>query len=377
MDRPKQPPLIWLNAGEASGDQHGALLMHAITERAPKTRFTGMGGEAMRTAGLSAVLRSEDLSVMGFTEVIAHLPRIIGYLRRIRQELAQRRPDVVVLIDSPDFNFRVARMAHRLGIPVLYYISPQIWAWRQSRVRFIQRYVTRVISILPFEQEFYAARGVAIDYVGHPMVDSARSEELLRIGPDPKRIAILPGSRKSELTSLLPVFGETARLLLLRHPELSFHLALAPNVTESAIRALWPKTVPVHLVSHSERYPMIRGCGAAMAASGTVTLETGLLETPTIVAYRFSKLTAALGRLLIKVKFASMTNLILGEEVFPEFLLERASPEPITEQIEFWLTHPDAHRKLVDRLRTLAVLLGPPGAVGRAADIVLRHLPQR
>jgi lipid-A-disaccharide synthase len=376
MDRRKPRPLIWLNAGEASGDQHGALLMQAIAQRAPGVRFTGMGGEAMRTAGLSAVIRAEELSVMGFTEVIAHLPRIIGLLRRIRRELAIRRPDLVVLIDAPDFNFRVARMAHRLGIPVLYYISPQIWAWRQSRVRFIQRYVTRVISILPFEQEFYAARGVAIDYVGNPLVDSTRSDELLRVESDPTRIAVLPGSRKSELNSLLPVFGEAARLLLRRHPALSFHIALAPNVTETAIRDLWPEELPVRMVHHSERYALIRGCVAAMASSGTVTLESGLLETPTVVAYRFSRLTAALGKLLIKVKYASLTNLILGDEVFPEFLLERAAPEPIADQVDRWLSDPAALQRVIARLRTLADLLGPPGAVGRAADVVLRYLPR-
>jgi lipid-A-disaccharide synthase len=349
--------------------------MRAVAARLPMVRFTGTGGQAMRDAGLSAVVRSEDLSVMGFTEVLAHLPRILGFLRRIRRELTRRRPDLVVLIDSPELNFRVARMAHRLGIPVLYYISPQIWAWRQYRIRFIQRYVTRVISILPFEREFYASRGVTIEYVGHPLVDSTRSDRLLSIVPAPNRIAILPGSRRSELTTLLPAFGGAARLLLHRHPDLSFHAALAPNVSSAAVRSLWPEDVPLRMVDHAERYEMIRGCVAAMAASGTVTLETGLLGTPTVVAYRFSRLTAFLGRLLIKVKYASMTNLILGDEVFPEFLMEQAAPGPIAEQLDRWLSDNGSLQGVIARLATLAEILGPPGAIGRAADVVLEHLP--
>jgi lipid-A-disaccharide synthase len=376
MDPQRTPPLIWLNAGEPSGDQHGGLLMRAISKRVPLVRFTGMGGQSMRSAGLSPVVRSEDLSVMGLTEVLAHLPRIVGLLRRIRRELALRRPDLVVLIDAPDFNFRVARMAHGLGIPVVYYISPQIWAWRQSRVRFIKRYVARVISILPFEQEFYARHGVAITYVGHPLVDATTTTEIKSIAPDRSRIAVLPGSRRSELESLVPVFGEAARILLRRHPSLTFHIALAPTVTEAAIRSLWPGDVPVTMADHSMRYAMLRSCFAAMAASGTVTLESGLLGTPAIVAYRFSKLTAAIGRLLIKVKYASLTNLILDEEVFPEFLLDKASPEPIAERIDLWLSNPAELEATIDRLRTLSKLLGPPGAVGRAAEAVLDHLPR-
>jgi lipid-A-disaccharide synthase len=376
MNAQLQYPLIWLNAGEPSGDQHGGLLMRAISQRAPQARFTGMGGQAMRSAGLSTVVRSEDLSVMGLTEVLAHLPRIFGLLRRIRRELAMRRPDLVVLIDAPDFNFRIARMADKLGIPVVYYISPQIWAWRQSRVRFIKRYVARVISILPFEQEFYARHGVAITYVGHPLVDATTTGELMRIAPDRSRIAVLPGSRRGELESLVPVFGGAARILRRKHPSLSFHIALAPTVTESAIRSLWPEDVPASMVDHSGRYALLRSCFAAMAASGTVTLESGLLGTPTIVAYRFSRLTAAIGRMLIKVKYASLTNLILNEEVFPEFLLDKASPEPIAERIDGWLSTPAKLDATIARLRTLPELLGPPGAVGRAADAVLDHLPQ-
>jgi lipid-A-disaccharide synthase len=225
--------------------------MRAISQRAPQARFTGMGGQAMRSAGLSTVVRSEDLSVMGLTEVLAHLPRIVGLLRRIRRELALRRPDLVVLIDAPDFNFRVARMAHGLGIPVVYYISPQIWAWRQSRVRFIKRYVARVISILPFEQEFYARHGVAITYVGHPLVDATTTDGAHEHCTRP--IADRRPARKPAKRARVPrpVFGEAARILLRKHPSLTFHIALAPTVTEAAIRSLWPEDVPVSMVDHS------------------------------------------------------------------------------------------------------------------------------
>ncbi|MFP4071091.1 MAG: lipid-A-disaccharide synthase [Desulfovibrionales bacterium] len=366
--------LIWMSAGEASGDQHGAALQAAITRKDPGVRFIGMGGQAMREAGLEPVIRSEDLSVMGLTEVLSHFPKILKFLRTIKRELKTTRPDLVVLLDAPEFNFRVARMAHTLNIPVVYYISPKIWAWRSGRVKFIQRFVREMICILPFERDFYARSGVGVKYVGHPLLDATRSPEILSIHPRQNRIGILPGSRLGELKSLLPLFGESARILKILNPDLKFSLVLAPNVDEVLIRSLWTVDVPLDIHPHQERYSTIRRCHAVMAASGTVTLETGLLETPTVVCYKFAPLTAALAKRVIQVPYASLTNLILQKEVFPELLQERATARNIAAAIWTWRAHPEERIRVIKELERLPSILGSGGAVDRAADIVLDHL---
>ncbi|MFW6324890.1 MAG: lipid-A-disaccharide synthase, partial [Desulfovibrionales bacterium] len=334
-------------------------------------RYAGVGGTSMRDQGLNAVVDSEELSIMGFTEVIGHLPRIVSILRRIKREFRKNRPDLVVLIDAPEFNFRIAKMAARMSIPVVYYISPKVWAWRQGRVKFIRNYVKKMISILPFEREFYSRFQMPIEYVGHPLVDFTRKDELLAIHPEQNRVGILPGSRLSELKTLLPLFGEVSRILRILRPELQFHLVRAPGVEKILVRSLWPEDVPLTIRPHEDRYEVIRSCTAVMAASGTVTLETGLLEVPTAVAYRFSPLTAAIARRLIKVPYASLTNLVLGKEVFPELLQEKATPRKIAGSVMGWISSPESREQTVQELKRLPELLGPPGAVHRAADIIL------
>ena len=364
-------PLVWINAGETSGDLHGALLMQALFKQAP-VQCIGMGGPAMRTAGLDATARAEDLSVMGFTEVLGHLPRIRRLLQNIKKALRQKRPDVVVLIDAPDFNFRVARMAHELGIPVVYYISPKLWAWREGRVSFIKKYVREMLSILPFEREFYARHGIDVNYVGHPLRDSVQTPENMSLSPVNGQVGILPGSRKSEITSLLPAFGQAAALLYRENPRLTFALAQAPGVDRNMLISLWPKEIPVQITPPEQRYKLMRTSRAIMAASGTATLETALLETPTVVAYRFSRLTHALGRLLVKVPYISLPNLILGREVFPELLQDKAEPRRIAAHIRSWLEETRERRQVLAELGELTSVLGPGGAADRAAEAVLR-----
>ena len=367
-------PIIWMNAGETSGDLHGQLLARALREERPDARILGMVGPAMRGEGVEARLETEALSVMGFTEVLAHLPKIVGLLRTLKEELTKTRPDVVVVIDAPDFHFRVARIAGSLGIPVVYYISPKLWAWREGRVNFLRRHVRRLISILPFEVDFYARHGMNIDYVGHPLLDSIRTQEILETKPRANRIGILPGSRKREITSLLPVFSRTAALLSARYPELEFVLPVAPGMDRDLITKCWASETPVTLADSSSRYELMRSCRAIMAASGTATLETALLGTPTAVAYKFSQLTYLLGRLLVKVPFISLPNLILGKSVFPEFLQHDANPSALAAAMAQWIEDTPARARVLEQLDILPGLLGNGGAANRAAKIVLETM---
>lgn len=365
-------PTIWINAGETSGDLHGQLLAQALRTLCPTLNLVGMAGPAMRQQGVVAPVTTEDLSVMGFTEVMAQLFKIMGLLKTIKRELKAQQPDVIVLIDAPDFNFRVAAMARKLGIPVVYYISPKLWAWRENRVAFLRQHVTRLISILPFEVDFYARHNMEIDYVGHPLVDQVRRAEILDIPQDPHCIGILPGSRTREITTLLPVFARCAQLLLTSFPNLKFVLPIAPGMDPKLIHTNWPEHLPIVLVPNTQRYQTMRSCRAILAASGTVTLEAALLEVPTIVAYKFSPLTFTLARKLVRVPYVSLPNLILNRPIFPEFLQAEATPWAMAATLARWLENDQAHQQVRQVLATLPKVLGSGNAAMRAARLVLK-----
>ena len=242
----------------------------------------------MRAQGMDVRHDMRLISLVGITEIFGGLPRILMLLRRLKRELAETMPRAIVLVDCPEFNFRIAKMAKKLGIPVYYYISPQIWAWRSGRVHFLREYVRRVICILPFEKPFYEKFGVDVDYVGHPLMDVLPLEELDRTEPDENRIGILPGSRRREVATLLPKFAQVARQLRQTHPDLRFVIARAPGVDRERLLALWPDDIPVDVEEPENRYETFRSCRFILAASGTVTLETALIGTPVIVAYEVS-----------------------------------------------------------------------------------------
>lgn len=377
---------LWINTGETSGDLHGGLLCRALAQQAPDITLVGMGGESCRAAGMDTVFDIRSLSVMGFTEVLGKLPTILGLLKDIKRELAARKPDAVVLIDAPSFNFRIARAAHELGIPVLYYISPKVWAWNTGRVKFLRRHVRRVLSILPFEVDFYRRHGMEVDYVGNPLVDAIAAELPGAVGanaapatPQQGLVGILPGSRAKEISSLVPVFGEAARLLRDRFqgdgaPDITFELVRAPSVSEERLRELWPEDVPVTVLPPENRYAAMRRWQTCFAASGTVTLETALLDVPTVVAYRLSALTFAMAKRVVKVKYVSLPNLILDDAVFPELLQSDANPRAIATAAARWLADPAQALAVKNRLADLRTLLGDPGAPERAAGIILASL---
>lgn len=368
---------IWINTGEISGDMHGALLLEALRKADPTFRFIGMGGPHLRAAGLDSLFRVEDLSVMGITEVLGQLPRILRMLSGIREALAREKPAAVVVIDAPDFHFRVIKAARALNIPVYYYISPKVWAWRQGRANFIRDNVRRLFSILPFEVDFYRRFNMAIEYVGNPLVDMLSSPDLRDISPEPGLIGFLPGSRKREVTALLREFGGAARILRQRLPHLRFACLRAPGIDESLLRSLWPHDVPVSIIAPDTRWAFMRRCEMLIAASGTVTLESAILGVPTIVTYKVSPVSYAVGRLLVRVPFISLPNLILGREVFPELLQKHCDAAPLADAALNWLLpSPDTQplERVHRELQELRRLIGEPGAADRAAHSIARDL---
>lgn len=365
---------VWISAGEASGDIHAATLLKALREVEPGLTALGMGGPALSKAGCDVRFPMRLISLVGLTEVLSGLPRILRLLAEVKKALLAARPRALVLIDCPDFHFRVARIAKKLGIPVYYYVSPQVWAWRSGRVEFLRRFTRRVLCILPFEKDFYAARGMDVDYVGHPLMDQMPLSELDALRPDPDQLGILPGSRRKEISSLLPEFAGAALLLRQRLPNLKLALARAPGVEEDFLRQFLPPELPVTIHPPEDRYRMMRQSRALLAASGTVTLEAALIGTPTVVAYKLSALSFAIGKAVVQVKWASLPNLIMGREIFPEMLQAQARADLLAERLAPWLAEDIALAAARTDLAGLRATVGGPGAAHRAAAIILDDL---
>ena len=367
---------LWINAGEISGDLQGGALLSALRDITPEgdLRVVGMGGDNLARAGQENLLRVEELSVMGIVEVITSLPRIFGLLRRIRREMARVRPDAVLLIDAPEFNFRVAKIAHALGIPVYYFIPPKVWAWRTGRVKFLKRHVRRIFSILPFEVDFYRAHGMDVTYVGNPLVDLVDYEGIRDVAPVPHRIGLMPGSRRKEVDSLMPAFAGAADLLVKTFPDLEFHCVRASNFSDEYLRSLWNVDAPLVMHDGSDRYRLMRTFQCIMAASGTATLETGLAGVPTLVAYKVSPLSYQIALRVIKVKWISLTNLIMNRTVFPEHIEKKADPAPMARRVEDWLTHPQKLEEIIRDLDELRERCGSRGSALRAAEALAGEL---
>ena len=367
-------PLIWINAGEISGDLHAAALAKSLKNLAPELRFTGMGGPALAETDFLQEFNVDELSVMGLTEVISCLPRILNLLGRIKKRLMEVRPDAIILVDAPDFNFRIARMAKELNIPVFYYISPKVWAWRKGRIKFLKHYVKRILCILPFEEDFYAAHRVEASYVGNPLMDQIPFEELERIRPEDNRITILPGSRRREISGLMPHLLGAAEILLRKRPELNFCLSRAPGINKKILTDMLPRDFPVEIIEPEERYQAMRKSRVILAASGTATLEAALIGTPCVIVYRLSNLSFMAGKILIDLPYVGLPNLILHQEVFPELLQKEARPELIAQKAEVWLEGGEDLNNTMALLEKIKSAIGGPGASLKAAEIILRDL---
>ena len=358
-----------LVAGEASGDLHAANLLAALRRLSPGLHAFGVGGERLRAAGLECIANSEELSVMGLAEVLSELPRLLALSRRVRREAIAGRPDVAVLVDSPDFNLPLAKALRRAGIPVVIYISPQLWAWRAGRVRRIRRDVRRVLCVLPFEPAFYERHGVAAEYVGHPLVDELTGAMAAPTAVNPLAVALLPGSRWHEVESLLPAMLAAVDRLASERAGVSARLIVAPGLALDRLTALLGARAAHVEVVTTDRHRALAGCGAAMVASGTATLECALLGVPMVVGYRLHALTYALARALVEVPFVSLVNLTAGERVVTELVQHAFTAEALAAEVER-LLGPDG-AVVRGRLAEVRRRLGSAGASERAAMAVM------
>ncbi|MEF2145292.1 MAG: lipid-A-disaccharide synthase [Desulfovibrionaceae bacterium] len=366
--------LLWISAGEPSGDMHGALLLKALRRQAPDMAITGMGGPAMAEAGCEIRHGIEQVSHVGLGGIVFGLPGILALLRRIRKDLKRLRPRAVVLIDCPEFNFRVAKIAHSLDIPAYYYISPQIWAWRSGRVNFLKKHVRKMLCLLPFEEAFYEERGMKADYVGHPLMDQLPLTDLDQLPVEMGTLGLLPGSRLREIRSLLPLFAEATRRIHARHPLQHVLLVRAPGVEESLLRSLWPADLPCEIIAPQDRYQAMRRSRFLLAASGTVTLEAALIGTPALLSYRLSRLEYRLSQWLVNVQYAGLPNLILNREVYPELIQDAATAGNIASTALDIMAEGQRRQTLVNDLQRLRTMVGEPGAPDRAATIIFNDL---
>jgi len=376
MTAPPASKTVMIIAGEASGEMHGANLARALVAMAPGLRCCGVGGSAMRAAGVDILLPSSELSVVGITEVVTKIPALLRGRRRVLDALDARRPDLLVLIDFPDFNLHVAKHAKRRGIPVLYYISPQVWAWREGRVTTIGNRVDHVAVILPFEVAYYRRHGVPVTYVGHPLLDRPPLDaDLSAVTPSEEApvVGLLPGSRDREVGHLLPVMLEAADRIRRKFPGARFLISRAPTVTTGDMDAVLrraPDGLDVDISTEDVRR-VFSASTFVIAASGTVTLEAALSETPMVIVYRVSPSSYWLGRLLIRVPFIGLANLIANEPVVPELIQNDASADNIADVVSGYLADGEALAGMRAKLGAIREKLGPPGASDRVARIAL------
>ncbi len=368
-------------AGEASGDLHGGNLVREMHSLLPELSFFGVGGKRMEAAGVQLSANVADMAVVGLTEVIGKLGAVLKVMRGLKAALKNEPPSLLILIDYPDFNLPLAKTARKLGIKVLYFISPQVWAWRRNRLAVIRRNVDKMVVILPFEEEFYRGAGVDVTFVGHPLLDEVktrhpRAEVLKNIGFDDEAttIALLPGSRKSEVERLLPEMLEACRLMTDMLSPLQFVLPLAPTLPVSFVQDIIKRS-PVRVkVVEEDLYDAIALSDAAIVASGTATLETALLGVPMVVIYKISGLSYAIGKKFIKVDYISLVNLIAGRAVVPELIQQDANPARIAAEVKALIVNEEARQAMKESFTVLRGKLGSPGASQRTAQIACAML---
>ena len=360
-------------AGEASGDMHGARLLSELRALRPGVRAFGLGGRRLADAGLELLADAEETSAMGIGAVLRILPKAWRVFRRLLAEVDARGATTAVLIDYPEFNLRLARQLHKRGVRVVYYVSPQIWAWRKGRVRQVKRRIHRMLVLFPFEVDYYREHGVEAQLVGHPLVDEVPPlANVWQQGP-PKdgeyRLALMPGSRASEVNHVLPVLLGAAGLLR-RQTSTELVLIRARTVSRALIdRHLESCELPISVVSEN-RFEAAASCHLALCASGTANLELALVGTPMIVVYRVGPFTALLGKLILDFRFVSLVNLLMGREVVPELLQARATPERLRDEALRLLRDPPRVERMRRQLSDVRGRLGDSGASRRAAEAV-------
>lgn len=368
---------VLIVAGEESGDLYGAELIRRVREIYPGVIFYGIGGRRMRAAGLECLFPAEPLCVVGLPS-LSQLRLLREAWQSVREFLVDQSPQAVVLIDFPGFNLRLARLCRRLGVPVFYYIAPQVWAWHRRRIKTLRRCVDLLAVVLPFEKEFFEKEGVRAVFVGHPLLDLLRPTlsrklfcEIVGLCPHHPLLGIFPGSRPGEVQRLLPTFLETYRLLRRDHPHLQAVAVKAGGLPEDS---LWEEARKEIRVLSGYQHEVLRHAEAALMASGTITLEGALLGTPMVAAYRLSGLAFFLARLLVRVPYITLPNLILRDKVVPEILQEEVTPERLAQELRPFLFETRAREEARRKLAQVRELLGGPGATRRVAELLVDFL---
>ncbi|CAN5486111.1 lipid-A-disaccharide synthase [soil metagenome] len=366
----------YIIAGEASGDLHGANLIRELKKQDNQAEFRCWGGDLMKDQGAVLVKHYRELAFMGFLEVVMNLKTIFNNLKLCKSDIENSKPDVLILIDYPGFNMRIAEWAHLKGIKIVYYISPQIWAWKQSRVHKIKRDVDQMLVILPFEKDFYARFDMEVEFVGHPLLDALAQDQ--QDGNNWKRehhldereiIALLPGSRKQEINTMLPLMLEASSSF----SEYQFVIAGAPSQPESYYRAITGDR-KISIIS-GQTYQLLKNSKAALVTSGTATLETALIGIPEVVCYKGNFLSYQIARQLVKVKFISLVNLVMDREVVKELIQEKLNKKELEAELKKLLT-PEYRASMLKDFAELRTLLGGIGASEKAATLIFQMLNQ-
>ena len=372
-------PLL-LSAGEASGDMYAARLATALKARADFEIF-GMGGPQMRAADVDIVTDYAEVSVVGITEILSHLPSLVRAMRHLVAEARRRKPAFAILTDFPGFHLRLARKLKPIGVRNIYYICPQFWAWRPWRVRVVRRRFAQALCIFPFEEKFYGDTGIPVRFIGHPLVGNVHASVdrnvLFRehqLNPDEPLVAVLPGSRTAELRQHLPVLRQACARIY-RETRAQFVLAAAPGSDAAALRHGWAPDLPLRVVE-GQTYDALSAADAAIVSSGTATVEAALLDVPMVVVYRVTPLTALLAKPLVRTPFFSMVNLIAGRRIVPELIQHDFTPDRVSTEVLRLLRDTRARDTLRQGLAEVRERLGPPGAVERAADAIIELVGQ-
>jgi lipid-A-disaccharide synthase len=371
---------VLIIAGEASGDMHGASLVRALKKKRPDLVFCGIGGDRMSEAGVRLVRHVSEMAFLGFFEVVKHLPFISGVLAEVRNLMESLNPKLLILIDYPGFNLKIAKEAKKRGIPVVYYISPQVWAWGKGRVKKIAKRVDLMLVIFDFEEPIYKKAGMDVAFVGHPLKDAvrpavSRNDFFRGAGLDPRRplLGLLPGSRKQEVRLLLPEMVKAFGLLRRDIPGLQAVVAVAPTLSDQVLSACLSEAEGIRPV-RERTYEAMAYSDAALVASGTATLETALSGTPMLILYKMSSGSFFLGKLLVRMENIGLVNIVAGKRIVPELLQKNVTPEKIRDAALPLLTDPELRKEIIGNLKTVSRRLGRSGATERAADRIVEFL---
>ncbi len=367
------PANYLLIAGEASGDTYGASIVSKIKELRADYEVFAIGGEKIRACNVNIVESIENLSVMGLTEVLKHIPFILKLLGRLKDIIRKSSPEFIILIDFPDFNFRVAKYAYKYKIPVYYFVSPQIWAWRQSRVFFLKKYIKKIFVLFPFEVDFYKKFDVDVEFVGHPLVEKIHNfSPTSQIDRDFLNIALLPGSRKSEVEKLLPIILESAKLIKERYPTTKFFIPVAPNINFESINGMIGSRRDYITLIKGNSYEVLSSSIIVVAASGTATLEAALFGKPVIIIYKVNMLSYILAKFLIKVPYIGIANLLLGKMYNPELIQNKVTPDNIFVEVRKFIENKLKYKVTSEKNNSLKETLYKEDIFTKSAKAILK-----